>query len=223
MGEAGTRRLVVVPDVAAEAVRRFLALRPRTLALAGGDTPREMYERLAREPYDWSQTEVFFGDERCVPPAHADSNYGMAHRALLSHVDAPRVHRMPGESCDAAAYERELRAVFGAGVLLFDLILLGMGEDGHTCSLFPGDAALDERERLVVRVERPDLPRLTLTYPVLNAARVAMFLIAGAPKRDALRQLLADGDVPAARVAARETIVIADEAAAGGLKTSTGD
>lgn len=207
------RELVVTDDVAAEAAARLLSHWPRTLALAGGETPRALYQRLATAPVDWAHTEVFFGDERCLPADHPDSNYRMAFEALLSRVPA-RVHQMPGETCAAAAYEKELRAVFSPGVPRFDVVLLGIGADGHTASLFPGDPALEERERLVVRVERADHSRLTLTLPVLNAARLALFLVAGESKRDALRRVLAGADLPAARVAAQRTVIIADEAAA---------
>jgi 6-phosphogluconolactonase len=206
--------LVVAPDIAGAAAERFLALRPRTLALAGGSTPRRLYERLAACDFPWSETEVFFGDERCVPPDHPDSNYRMAHEALLSRVRA-RVHRMPGETCDAAAYEEELTSLFGPALPKFDLVLLGLGIDGHTASLFLGDPALDVRDRRVVRVQRPDHPRLTLTLPVLSAAKAAMFLVSGESKREPLCQLLAGVDIPAARVRARRVIIIADEAAAG--------
>jgi 6-phosphogluconolactonase len=205
---------VVVPDIALAAAERFLALGPRTLALAGGSTPRRLYERLAACDFPWSETEVFFGDERCVPPDHPDSNYRMAHEALLSRVEA-RVHRMPGETCDAAAYEAEITRLFGPGLPEFDLVLLGLGVDGHTASLFPGDPALDVTDHRVVRVRRPDHPRLTLTLPVLSAAKVAMFLVSGESKREPLRRLLAGADIPAARVGARQVIIIGDEAAAG--------
>lgn len=206
--------LIVAQDFAAAAVERFLALRPRTVALAGGHTPRGFYERLAEhDDFPWERTEVFFGDKHCVPPDHPASNFRMTYEALLSKVPA-RVHRMPGETCDPWSYEEELARVFGPGLPRFDLVLLGLGPDGHTASLFPGDGALEERERLVVRVERPDYPRLTLTLPVLSAARVALFLAAGASKRAALRRLM-DGDhIPATRVKAGQVIVIADEAAA---------
>ena len=209
-----TRELVVAADVTAPALERFIAIRPRTIALAGGSTPRRLYERLAGIDYPWAETEVFFGDERCVPPDHPDSNFRMANEALLSNVDA-RVHRMPGETCDAAAYERELESVFGPAIPRFDLVLLGLGEDGHTASLFPGDPALDANDRRVVRVERPDHARLTLTLPVLSAANIALFLVSGASKREALAQLLADGDIPAARVYAREVVIVSDRDAAG--------
>lgn len=208
------RRLVIVEDIAGAALVVFAALEPRTIALAGGGTPRAFYEMLAGIDYAWEDVDVFFGDERCVPPDHEDSNYRMAYEALLSKV-AARVHRMPGESCDGGAYERELTEVLGPGVPALDLVVLGLGEDGHTASLFPGDPALEERERLVVRVERPDHPRLTLTLPVLNAARTAVFLVSGESKRKALVRLLAgDGEIPAARVAAEQVLILADQAAA---------
>lgn len=200
-------------NVAEAALRLFREARPRTLILAGGRTPRPVYARLASEPYDWTEVHVFFSDERCVPPDHPDSNFRMARETLLAHVPA-RVHRMPGETCDAAAYEGELRAFFG-GPPAFDLAFLGLGADGHTASLFPGDPALAEERRLVLRVRGPDYPRLTLTLPALSAARLAVFLVAGAEKRGALRRLLADRDIPAARVAARRVVIIADRAAAG--------
>lgn len=202
-------------DVTTAALGVFVGLGPRTVALAGGSTPRPLYRALAEQTYPWPEVEVFFGDERCVPPDHADSNFGMAHDALLARVPA-RVHPMPGETCAADAYERTLRERFGDEVPSLDLILLGLGEDGHTASLFPGNPALDERDRWVVRVERPDHPRLTLTLPVLSAARAAMFLIEGEAKREPLRKLLdGDPDTPAARVEADRVLVVADRAAAG--------
>lgn len=207
------RELVVVDDLAEEAVRRFIQARTRSVALAGGSTPRPFYEALADQRYPWSEVHVLFGDERCVPPDHEDSNFRMANEALLSKVDA-QVHRMPGESCDAGAYEDELHAVFGPGPPRLDLVVLGLGQDGHTASLFPGDPALEERSRLVVRVERPDHPRLTLTYAVLDRARLALFLVDGEHKREALGRLMADEDIPAARVASERVVVVADRAAA---------
>ena len=174
--------LRVTADVAGAAAELILSERPRTLALAGGRTPRALYERLAGADLPWAEMDVCFGDERCVPPAHPDSNCRMAHEALLRAVPA-RVHRMCGERCDPEAYEHELRALFGEGEPAFDLVLLGLGVDGHTASLFPGHPALEERDRWVVRVERGDHPRLTLTLPVLSAARMALFLVTGAEKR----------------------------------------
>lgn len=212
------RELIVAEDPAGEAARLFLELQPHTVSLAGGRTPRALYQRLATIPYPWPQTQVFFGDERCVPPDHPDSNYAMAWETLLARSGA-RVHRMPGETCDAAAYERELRRAFDGKMPELDLALLGLGADGHTASLFPGDAALEERERLVVRVERPGNARLTLTLPVFNAAHNALFLVTGSEKAEALARLMAGGGIPAARVAARRVVIIADAAACRGART----
>lgn len=204
-----TVELVVAEDLADQATRLFLDIAPRTVALAGGSTPRALYERLAEARFDWASVDVFFGDERCVPPDDAASNYGMAHRALLSKVNA-RVHRARGETCDAGEYEKELRKVFGERVPRFELILLGLGEDGHTASLFPDDPALEVEDRLVVAVDRPDYRRLTFTLPLLSAARNVLFLVSGVSKRAALRELLGGGDIPASRVNAERTIVICD-------------
>ena len=206
------RELRITDDPATAAADLFLEVAPRTVALAGGTTPRRAYERLATLDYQWPEVDVFFGDERCVPPDHPHSNFRMAHEALLSKVPV-HVHRMPGELCDAPAYERELREVVGSNPAL-DLVILGLGEDGHTASLFPGDAAVEEIERLVVRVERPDHPRLTLTFPVLSAAPVALFLVEGERKQEAVRGLLAGEDIPATRVASDRVVILADPAAA---------
>ncbi|HEX6262446.1 MAG TPA: 6-phosphogluconolactonase [Actinomycetota bacterium] len=209
------RRLLVVDDLVSAGLGVFLGLGPRTIALAGGATPQPVYAALAEHAYPWEEVDAFMGDERCVPLDHPESNFGKAREALLSKVPA-RAHPMPGETCDAVAYERTLRERFGDEVPSIDLVFLGIGEDGHTASLFPGDAALDERERWVVPVDRPDFRRLTLTLPVLNAAAAVMFLIDGETKREALTGLL-DGDpeVPAARVEAERVLVVADRAAAG--------
>jgi 6-phosphogluconolactonase len=192
----------IFADAAVEAVRargRF------TVALAGGSTPRGAYELLAREPLrgriPWSNVHVFWGDERHVPPDHPDSNYRMAREALLAHVPLPEgnVHRIPAEnsgaSVAAAAYEQTLLGVFATSAgkaPRFDLILLGMGPDGHTASLFPGGRALKERERLAVaeHVECVGGWRITLTLPVLNAAAQVVFLVTGAEKAAALATVL---------------------------------
>jgi 6-phosphogluconolactonase len=204
--------LIVAEDVAAEGVGLFLEVGPRTLSLAGGSTPRPLYERLAETAYPWHEVDIFFGDERCVPAEHPDSDFKMADDALLSKVPA-RVHPMVG--CDPDGYARELRAVFGDDLPRFDLTLLGVGPDGHTASLFPGDPALDVTDRWVVLVERPDHPRMTLTLPVLSASKVAVFLVAGRDKRAVLARMLAGADIPAARVRAERTVVLADRAAVG--------
>jgi 6-phosphogluconolactonase len=208
------RELVVLDDFAREAAERIASFNPRTIVLTGGSTPRLVYEHLALLDLPWPEIDVFFGDERCVPPGDPDSNYGMAHVALLSHVNA-RVHRMHGESCDAQQYEDELTAVFGDVPPKFDVVLHGLGEDGHTASLFPGYPALDVTDRRVLLVKRPDHTRLTLTLLVLCSAKVGIFLVSGEEKRDILQRLLNDGDIPAARIAADKLYVFADRAAAG--------
>lgn len=164
--------------------------RPVTIALAGGSTPKRLYEELARppQPVDWSRFEFFFGDERSVPPEHPDSNFGMARAALLAKTGAA-AHRMAAEKGEAEAYARlldERIAEKRGGLPVFDLVLLGVGNDGHTASLFPGTAALDETRRAVVMNDVPQLEthRMTLTYPALNAARRVWFLITGEGKRE---------------------------------------
>ena len=165
---------------------------PVCVALSGGSTPKRLYEVLAAPPYfdraDWRHLEFFFSDERSVPPDHPDSNYGMAAKWLLSKIPSP-AHRMLAEEGDAEGYEQLVRSrVPGRtdAVPAFDLILLGMGNDGHTASLFPGTRALEECERLVVMNDVPQLrtKRMTFTYPLLNAAKRIWVLIAGADKRE---------------------------------------
>ena len=169
-----------------------------TIALAGGGTPRPIYARLAAADHaariDWGKVYVFFSDERCVPPDDAASNYRMAREVLLDHVPLPsaNVHRMHGEDDPAQAalaYEQALQGVFRASSApAFDLICLGMGDDGHTASLFPGTAALRERERWVVAqyVAVAQAWRVTLTAPFINAARHVAFLVEGAGKSETL-------------------------------------
>lgn len=207
-----------------------------SLALAGGSTPRALYALLAdpggpfaaRMP--WERTQVFFGDERHVSPDHPDSNFRMASQALLERVPVPaeNVHRIRGELPDAdaaaAAYERELRATLGEPPAL-DLVLLGLGEDGHTASLFPGSPALEERERWVVApwVEPLGKRRITLTLPALEAARQVIFLVTGAGKSASLRRALREPSgaepVPASRVrpGSGRVLWLADRAAAASL------
>ena len=185
-----------------EDAREAIAERGRfVVALAGGSTPKATYEILARDhapAVDWPNVHVFFGDERTVPPDHEDSNYRMAREALLDHVPAGSVHPMrgelpPGEA--AASYEEELREFFGKEPVVLDLVMLGIGGDGHTASLFPETSALDATDRLVVAnpVLKLDTTRLTLTAPALNAARKVVFLVAGEGKAEALGEIL-DGD-----------------------------
>jgi 6-phosphogluconolactonase len=183
---------------AAEAVAR----RGRfVVALAGGSTPKSTYEILARdhaESVDWSNVHVFFGDERTVPPDHEDSNYRAAREALLDHVPVGSVHPMRGElppERAAATYEEELWAFFEEDPPVFDLVMLGIGGDGHTASLFPETPAPEVTDRLVVSnpVPKLDTTRITLTAPVLNAAREVFFLVAGEDKAEALVEIL-EGD-----------------------------
>ena len=170
------------------------------VSLAGGSTPKALYELLAaeyRDALDWGKVHAFFGDERCVPPDHEDSNYRMAHEALLSQVPVGSVHRMRGELDPreaATLYEEELTTFFDGGPS-FDLVLLGIGEDGHTASLFPHTPALDVRDRWVVEnpVEKLGTIRITLTTPAINGARKVAFLVTGAGKAEALREVL-EGD-----------------------------
>lgn len=169
------------------------------VALAGGTTPKATYEILAREyggpkDLDWSKVHVFFGDERTVPPDHEDSNYRMAQEALLSRVPVGSVHRMRGELDPreaATLYEEELEEFFG-GPPVLDLVLLGMGEDGHTASLFPRTPALDVCDRWVVEnpVEKLGTTRITLTVSTINAARNVAFFVAGEGKAEVLKEIL---------------------------------
>ena len=171
------------------------------VALAGGSTPKATYEVLVRNhagDVDWPNVHVFFGDERTVPPDHGDSNYRMAREALLDRVPVGSAHRMRGELPPdeaAVSYERELKEFFGEAPLVLDLVMLGIGEDGHTASLFPETSALEITDRLVVAnpVPRLETTRLTLTAPVLNAAREVLFLVAGGGKAGALAEIL-EGD-----------------------------
>lgn len=190
-----------------------------TFVLSGGSTPRQLYALLASDEFvstiDWARVEFFWGDERCVEPDHADSNYRMARESLLDAIkpDPERIHRMLGEELPdraAAAYDTMLHKFFAIAPHgpppSFDLVLLGMGADGHAASLFPGTAALDETERWVVpnRASLTEMPRLTLTFPVLNAAANILFLVAGADKAERVKQVLehAPGSeaLPASRI-----------------------
>jgi len=171
-----------------------------SIALAGGSTPRALYQLLATDEWrgriDWHKTHVFFGDERAVTPDSEYSNYRMARESLLSHVDIPpqNIHRMKGEAqdLDGAAHDYEMQLHELQAPL--DLVLLGMGDDGHTASLFPGTPALRENERWCVATGvaplEPHVCRLTLTYPVLNAARHVLFLVTGKGKAERVKAVL---------------------------------
>ena len=212
-----------VSDDPAQDAAELLVAAGGHVALTGGSTPRAAYERAAAAREDWSGVDFWFTDERCVPPDHEHSNFGMADRALLSRVDGATVHRMRGElgpEDGAAAYENELDQ-FGPDAL--DFILLGVGPDGHICSLFPGADAVGERERRVVGVETPGmaplLSRMTLTLPVVNASAQIVFLIAGEDKAAAVRRVFSGPpgpDAPGSLVDA-EVVALLDPAAAARL------
>jgi 6-phosphogluconolactonase len=181
-----------------------------SLALAGGSTPRPLYASLADDPsfraeVPWGQTHFFWGDERPVPPDNPQSNYRMANEAMLSKVSVPgeNIHRIRAENPEApqvaGEYEETLRTFFGlkeGEFPRFDLVLLGMGTDGHTASLFPGTEGLRERKRLVFAnwVDKFHAYRITMTLPVLNRAAFVLFLVSGEKKAETLRRVLEDGE-----------------------------
>lgn len=242
------RPFATAEDVADAAVFLFVTLAAKAIAergsffcsLAGGTTPLSCYRILAAplisSKVNWEGTQVFWGDERGAPEGHPDRNDEAALDALLRRVPIPsrNIHRIPAAEPDAAQrYENDLRGTFEEisrssslrpslfldGVPRFDLILLGLGEDGHTASLFPGHPAVEERTRLVVRVDgapKPPPSRVTFTLPLINAARHVAFLVTGKDKNAALRRVLnGDPALPAARVAPRDgTLVFLSDAAA---------
>jgi 6-phosphogluconolactonase len=198
--------------IAAEARQAVKARGRFVVALAGGITPQRTYELLAHEPFreqiPWLKTHVFWGDERCVPANDPRNNARMACQALLDHVPVPsgQVHPMicNGSPREAAEeYEKLLFGFFGAGHPRFDLVLLGLGENGHTASLFPGTPAVDEQQRRVADVYVPEegLHRLSLTVPTINQAALVVFLVTGYPKAPILKKVLEDthdpGGIPA--------------------------
>ena len=209
-----TPEIKILPDGAAlnlAAAQEFQTLAEQAIAqrgrfsvaLSGGNTPRSVYSLLAQQyksSLPWDKIHIFFGDERCVPPDHPDSNYRMANEAFLSQVPLPpeNVHRIRAELDPEAAandYENQLRGFFQLANNewpRFDLIMLGLGDDGHTASLFPGSSALGELSRLVAPtwVEKKKTFRITLTYPVLNHAAEVEFLVSGSGKMQILRDVL---------------------------------
>ena len=231
----------VEPDAEALAwrVARVIAARVSgasgrfSLCLSGGTTPKRAYELLGADALcvpllDWRKVHLFWGDERFVPADHQDSNFRMAREALIDHVQIParQVHPIPTSRASpeeaAALYQATLQGYYGANKLdperpLFDLTLLGLGEDGHIASLFPATRALEERDAWVTAVVgvKPE-PRVSLTYPALGASREILFVVSGASKRQILARVLAnDETLPASRLAARGLIsIFADRAAA---------
>ncbi|MFB2977618.1 6-phosphogluconolactonase [Microseira sp. BLCC-F43] len=171
-----------------------------TIALSGGSTPKPLYEAMANLDLPWQKIHVFWGDERYVAPDHPDSNQGMARRAWLDKVNIPaaNIHPMPTDAgdpaVDASKHEAELSEFFKTPPGEFpalDIILLGMGDDGHTASLFPHTEALGVRDRLIAVGNKDGQPRLTFTAPLINSARCVIFVVAGANKRPALAQIFA--------------------------------
>lgn len=243
------RQIIVQPDptaVARVAAERFAALSSAarasrgqfSVALAGGSTPGDTYALLASDEFaaqvDWPCVHVFWGDERCVPPHDPDSNFRLADESLLSHVPIPagNLHRMRGElepQAAAQAYAAELRAFFGAPWPRFDLVLLGMGNDGHTASLFPGSVALQETEDAVVALtahyqDRPAC-RVSLTPRAINGSRQVLFLVTGSAKAGTLKAVLEGpgGHYPAQHIrpTAGHLTWLLDAAAASQLKRPT--
>ena len=200
----------VVPDsaaIAAEAAQKIIEIADAaiaahenfSIALSGGSTPKTLFKLLATDPYsqhiDWNNWQIYFGDERCVPPAHADSNFRMARESLLDHVPIPpeHIYRMKGEiepQQAAIEYGQLLKQNFGEGGL--DVILLGMGDDGHTASLFPHTAALGETSHRCVAnyVEKLGVWRITMTAPFINRARHVIVMVSGAAKAQRIDQVL---------------------------------
>jgi 6-phosphogluconolactonase len=210
-----------VEDDPARACAELLAEGRGNVVLTGGRTPERAYELAAELRPDWSDAELWWGDERCVPPDHELSNYGLAKRALLDRLETPprAIHRIRGEDGAeraAAAYDRELRGV------ALDLVLLGVGPDGHTASLFPHAPTLHERERLAVPAEpllAPLVERVTMTIPPLESAPLVVFLVAGEEKAQAVARAFggeSDETIPASLVRSRNgrTVAILDQEAA---------
>lgn len=207
----------VVPDVAAAFAELVRDEAPSSIALSGGGTAERCYRALAAVEVHWPAVTVLFGDERFVPVDHPDSNERMARDALLDHVAPLVVHSMAGAGADppaaAAAYAEVV-----ASVAPIQLVHLGLGEDGHTASLFPGSASLDEEVALVVATgdEEHPHPRLTLTYPAIAASRLVVVTVAGTGKAQAWARICRGEDLPAARVDAERVVWLVDPEAAAG-------
>ena len=214
----GSFVIKVFPDVESVAqaaaqifVEKFKAAMTRSerfsVVLSGGKTPLRTYELLAKEPFtsqvNWRQVNVFFGDERCVPITDRRSNYKMADETLLSHVPIParQIHSIPFDNEPqkaAVEYENILREYFGEKPPIFDLVFLGLGNDGHTASLFPNSTSLNEKVRWTTSLKNSgeDFSRITLTPQILNRTKMAIFLVTGQDKAEILDKVLAEGDPP---------------------------
>jgi 6-phosphogluconolactonase len=200
-----------------------------TLALSGGSTPKPLYESLSQQPLPWDKVHVFWGDERYVPPDHPDSNEGMARRAWLDHISIPtdHIHGIPTQTADPAEsarlYEQHLYSFFGdKEIPALDLILLGLGDDGHTASLFPQTEVLNVCDHLIGVGYRGTDPRITFTIALINRARCVLFLVAGQNKRPALKEIFSDNansfDYPARFIRPEGKLIwLLDQPAAEGL------
>ena len=241
---SGTARFEIcpAPEALAERAAAWMADRIASttdlfrIALSGGTTPRLLYERLAsadfRDRIEWRRVDLFWGDERFVPHTDERSNYRMVRETLLAHAPVLIDHVHPivteGEPEEAARrYESVLHAIYGAECLspsrpLFDLVLLGLGADGHTASLFPGSRALNEHDRWVAAVYGREVPRITLTYPSIACSGAVVFLVTGADKAEAVARVQqGDPALPAARIqTAGEIVWFTDKEAAGALPAS---
>jgi 6-phosphogluconolactonase len=243
MAAGDQRRLVTVADPAALATAAAERLLARiemnagraAICLTGGSSPKQLYRLLATDPYrgriPWDRVHWFVGDERFVPPSHPINNMGMARQIFLDRfAPAANIHPIPTDTVDpeesARRYESELQSFYGARELdperpLFDVVLMGVGPDGHTASLFPDDPALEQTRRWVVGVPKahvePFVPWVTLTLPALGSCREMLFEIAGSEKHAILTRLLADENLPANRARSTgETVLLVDRAALGG-------
>lgn len=205
----------IVDDVATAFARLVAQEGPRSIALSGGETAHECYSAIRATGADWSKVDVYIGDERFVGPDDPDSNEGTARRLLLDHVHPRAIHPMyqplPIEEA-ARHYDALIRAAPP-----IDLVHLGLGPDGHTASLFPGSATLDETERLVVPAgdDAHPFPRLTFTFPAIARSRLVVITVAGAEKRDAIERIRAGEDLPAARIRGDRVLWLGDRAALG--------
>ncbi|MBS1061895.1 6-phosphogluconolactonase [Gluconobacter wancherniae] len=206
---------------------------PFRVALSGGSTPKRLFEILAKPSVakllPWDRIEIFYGDERHVPETHADSNHAVSNAVLISQVPIPaaNVHPMPTSATvaeDAISYQRTLQQAYGATILepgrpLFDLVMLGLGTDGHTASLFPGEPVLSEKDAWVSTAAPKTAPheRVTLTYPAIHSSALVVFLVTGASKVEMLRRLReGDPSIPSGSVTSEGRIIIlADRAATG--------
>lgn len=234
------RIIIADPATLAEAAAKRLLARTAAnrdrvaICLTGGSSPKQLYRLLATDPYrgriPWDRTHWFIGDERFVPANHPLNNMGMAREIFLDRLAPPgNIHPIPTDTADpgesARRYQDKLQSFYGAQELdparpLFDLVLMGVGPDGHTASLFPDDPALEETRRWVVGVPRahvePFVPRITLTLPALGSCREMLFEVAGAGKRAILTRLFAGENLPANRARSTgETVLLADQAALG--------